>query len=80
MFCPNCGLKQECGCKSCLPRHPAGTVVEQWMPDGEHLACGGCGLTASGDWWEELSMQVHDLLEKAKMLAAAAAAAVEVVK
>lgn len=74
MFCPNCGLKQECGCKSCLPRHPAGTVVHLWTPDGNGMTCAGCGLTASGDWWEELSMQVYDLLERAKVRAGAAEA------
>lgn len=74
MFCPNCGLKQECGCQHCLPRLDPGTPVYFWSADGQGHTCAGCGLSASADWWEELSMQVHDLLERAKIRAKAAEA------
>ena len=62
-YCPNCGTKQRCPCHSCKNY---GEVTWRWNHDGNTVTCGGCGLTASADWWENLDVEICHLLESNK--------------
>lgn len=61
MYCPNCGYKQHCGCKSCKDRVPEG--MKGWITNYEDdtYSCANCGLTAHPDWWSSLEWDVFVL-------------------
>ncbi len=57
MYCPRCGHKQYCPCTSCVERNP-GEITYKWLNEGKdyyNFACGHCGLTKPGEWWERIS-------------------------
>jgi len=57
VYCPKCGLKQECPCESCRGRHKA-KVTQVWItPDGP-IACGNCGLARPEEWWMNLEWDI----------------------
>ncbi len=53
MFCPNCGQKQYCPCKSCRERH-GNKSVWKWDKTGNAIICCKCGLKKDASWWEDL--------------------------
>jgi hypothetical protein len=65
VFCPNCGLEQVCGCKSCFPIHPYEKAY-RFAEDGENIICAGCGLTAHADWWTNLEVEVRNIIDANK--------------
>jgi len=64
MYCPNCGYKQYCGCKSCKDKVPKDMKSEIWDYDKDLVSCANCGLSASMDWWENLDLEVWELTKE----------------
>lgn len=56
--CPKCHHEQTCPCPSCQKRNP---TEKPWVwTSGYTLACGGCGLEESEDWWFEQEVAQYD--------------------
>lgn len=47
MYCPNCGYKQYCDCKSCKNKVPKDMKSEIWDYKKDLVSCAICGLSAS---------------------------------
>jgi hypothetical protein len=60
--CPVCAYPQYCPCEVCAPRSPVG--VKPWVRvSSEIITCGGCGATASVDWWTDEEMKQWEEFE-----------------
>ena len=59
LACPKCGYPQYCPCDNCKDRLP--TEFKPWIyqPDGNSIACAGCGFIESIDYWEDLAFSVY---------------------
>lgn len=76
MYCPDCGHRQYCDCKSCAKRRGPIRRFFEWAgirkpwrwTSGDDIACGKCGLTANAGWWEDLGIQVMCIREGVKTL------------
>jgi len=63
LHCPNCGRKYECPCETCTKLR--GNVSGWKVINGEQEQC-ACGFTATLDWWEELEMQIWEVMKNQK--------------
>ena len=63
LHCPNCGKKYECPCETCTKMR--GTKSEWKVVSEDEEQC-ACGFKATLDWWEELEMQVWEVMESQK--------------